>query len=70
MGQIETTTPTPEAAMFTLKIETGNDAMRTDADVARALRAVAAALEAQSQQARGTIRDDNGNTVGSWTFKP
>lgn len=50
--------------MFTLTIETGNDAMQTREDVARALREVAEALDGGREG--GYVRDLNGNTVGSY----
>lgn len=55
----------PELGTFTLTIETGNAAMRTREDVARAVRDVADKIG--PDRYRG-IRDDNGNTVGHWTF--
>jgi hypothetical protein len=56
---------------FELKIELGNDAMRTPANVASALRTIAkSGLEALYGRFTvgdyGTIRDVNGNTVGGW----
>lgn len=53
--------------VLTLEIRTGNDAMRTRDDVADALRKAADAI-ALGYVAR-TIRDGNGNTVGSWVTK-
>lgn len=50
---------------FTLTIELGNAAMQSGPDVAAALRAVADRIE-HDLEARGTIRDENGNTVGSY----
>lgn len=50
---------------FRLEISLGNDAMQAGPDVARALRAVADRIE-NDLEARGTIRDENGNTVGSF----
>ena len=47
-----------------LEIETGNDAMTTAEDLARAVEGVAADLRA-GQQA-GNIRDLNGNGCGTW----
>lgn len=56
---------------FTVEIELGNDGMRTNADVAAALEALAQRLEDLGAgwappQAEGTIMDGNGNTVGRW----
>lgn len=62
---------------FTLEIELGNDAMKSDADIARALRQVANRLRENKYTkvvkgfgdvTRG-IMDRNGNTVGLWTLK-
>jgi hypothetical protein len=50
---------------FQLHIELGNDTMRAGPDVARALREVADAIE-HELEARGSIRDLNGNTVGHY----
>lgn len=56
---------------FTLTIDLGNDAMRTAADVADALEAVAARVRADGLQAHAqSIRDANGNRVGSWEHRP
>ena len=55
---------------FTLSITLGNDAMRTPADIATALHRVARILETSDGETRGTIRDANGNTVGSWKGAP
>jgi len=56
---------------FTLKIESGNDAMRTPSDVALVLmKEVAPRLVELDGIAplneRGAIHDLNGNTVGAW----
>lgn len=50
--------------MFELKIELGNDAMSTPADIATALRRAAYAIEYGGSS--GVIHDDNGNSVGEW----
>ena len=51
---------------FVLVINLGNEAMQTATDVMEALRTVAAQVE----QAEGnSIKDDNGNKVGSWCFE-
>lgn len=52
-----------EPTRFTVRIELGNEAMRTPADVAGALRKLASKLE-QSDVYDHTIRDENGNTIG------
>lgn len=59
---------------FKLKIVSDNEAMQTMADVARALRVIATRIDLvgasnPSALESGGVRDDNGNTVGSWTFK-
>lgn len=54
-------------AQFILKIDLGNDAMRTGNDVFKALHI--AGLQINSNDApygKRNIRDRNGNTVGSW----
>jgi hypothetical protein len=58
---------------FKLRIELGNDAMRTRGDVARALAAVAERFEDRDDEFTDeslgltfVIRDENGNTVGRW----
>lgn len=58
-------------ATFKLKIELGNDAMRTSRDLARALRemgerVMAAIPGAVNRADWGRIRDENGNSVGTW----
>lgn len=50
---------------FELEIELGNDAMQSGPDVATALREVAAKIE-NDLEARGMIRDRNGNSVGEY----
>lgn len=55
--------------MFTLNIATGNEAMQDPADIADALRRLADRLEAiHGWIGNGTIRDLNGNTVGSFAL--
>jgi hypothetical protein len=49
--------------VFTLTIKLGNSAMQSGPDVAAALRDVAERIE-NGLEARGAIRDANGNTVG------
>jgi Flp pilus assembly protein TadG len=49
---------------FKLSIELGNDAMQTAEDVANALQDIADELASGASD--GHIRDDNGNTVGTW----
>lgn len=51
--------------MFTLTIETGNDAMRTREDIAEALEAAA---EAVRENYTPVIVDTNGNRVGQWVL--
>jgi glutamate synthase domain-containing protein 1 len=54
--------------MFKLEIDTTSDAFAGQDypyEIARILRAVADAVF-QSSQANGTIRDINGNRVGTW----
>jgi hypothetical protein len=54
---------------FTLEIELGNEAMQGSSDVARALRATADRIQGHGHFAgenSAPVRDDNGNTVGSW----
>ena len=52
---------------FTLKIKCGNAAMQTRSDIANAVREAADKLEAgQASNCEHTIRDVNGNTVGTW----
>lgn len=53
--------------MFKLSIELGNAAMQTPEDVAHALHEVIVALDVGRTE--GKIRDENGNTVGTWSFK-
>lgn len=59
---------------FTLEIELGNDAMQTRRDVESALRKLGQNVKYMSDPPEdgdeGTIRDDNGNTVGKWTVQP
>lgn len=52
---------------FALNIELGNDAMQDGSDVADALIDVADRLRAGGTS--GSVIDDYGNTVGSWTLK-
>lgn len=52
---------------FNLKIELGNDAMRSGAHVATALQEVASKLKPNLKyQPFQSILDINGNIVGSW----
>jgi hypothetical protein len=61
---------------FQLTINLGNAAMQDNHDVAKALRAVADRLSKFTSTGwspyalDGKIKDDNGNTVGSWEVKP
>ncbi len=54
---------------FTLTIELGNAAMQGPDDLASALRDIADEVEARTEYPR-SIRDENGNTVGTWTVDP
>lgn len=54
---------------FTLTISLGNDKMRRRSDVAAALVEVAKQVCARRNVTQGSIRDTNGNTVGSWAFE-
>jgi len=56
-----------EYYQFDLKITLGNDAMKSPADVGKALIELAHQLVANPRDA-GTVRDDNGNNVGEYTF--
>ena len=49
---------------FRLEIELENDAFRDSGELPRILRAVAKRIE--DGEIRGTVRDVNGNTCGSW----
>jgi len=49
---------------FTLKIELGNAAMSSEADIAEALAQIAGRVSAG--ETIGEIRDANGNTVGEY----
>jgi hypothetical protein len=59
---------------FVLTLELGNDAMQTQGDIARALRAVVWGMSVERLGTgrtpeigdSGPIRDVNGNRVGSW----
>ena len=52
---------------FILRIELGNDAMKTKRDIAKALREVAAKVAAGKTD--GYIMDANGNKVGEYTAR-
>ena len=64
---------------FLLEIELGNDAMQTPADLARSLQVVVGELAILALEVHrsgpelrlvsSSIRDDNGNTVGSFRFE-
>lgn len=56
---------------FTLEIKLGNAAMQTPADVGRALEKVAGGLVTSGWDGieSGRIRDENGNTVGTWNVE-
>lgn len=58
---------------FKLNVELGNAAMETTKDVARALLTLAKMLDAKGdvkvrRPEDGTVRDLNGNRVGTWEF--
>ena len=54
---------------FTLTIKLGNDAMQDEHDVASALVDVLATGAISDGRTKGKIHDDNGNTVGEWSFQ-
>lgn len=57
------------SSTFVLRIELGNDAMKTGEDVAEALRGVAENISVPSDLEDGDygdVRDFNGNRVGSY----
>jgi len=55
---------------FALEIEMGNEAMRTRAHLATALREAAKQVAVDGRAGSdGIIRDINGNTVGYWNLK-
>lgn len=59
-----------EATQFALTLTLGNDAMRTAADVADALRRAAGWIEEYADMTPGegvSLLDQNGNRVGAWT---
>lgn len=68
--------PPPEGDAFTVRIELGNDAMRTRTDIRKALDGVTKAMRTEAERrkqplrmwgsASGKILDVNGNTVGEW----
>lgn len=57
---------------FALRIEIGNDAMCTTEHLVAALRGVANRLETKGTIEElprdGTVKDENGNSVGGWCF--
>ena len=54
---------------FTLTIELGNDAMQDKHDVTRAIEDMLATGAISGGWTKGKIFDDNGNTVGEWSFQ-
>lgn len=56
-----------ETTRFTPEIELGNEAMRTPSDISEALKWAAKLVDDGSDF--GTIRDNNGNTVGEWAYR-
>jgi len=63
----KTTQKRSRASSFVLKIELGDDAMRSYNDVARALRSTAHKVD--EGRSYGKIMDDNGNSVGEFEFR-
>lgn len=59
------------ASKLVLEIELGNDAMNKPQHVAEALAAVAKQVPhvVMSKGVTTKIKDENGNTVGSWGYK-
>lgn len=59
-------------AKFLLEIETGNDGMSSEFDIAHALKRVSSEIESVGMLYREkyTIKDINGNTVGSYQVVP
>ena len=59
------------ANKLVLEIELGNDAMKLPTHVAEALAAVAKQIPhvVMSKGITTKIKDTNGNTVGSWSYK-
>ncbi len=53
---------------FSMTVQFGNAAMREGEDLVRPLRQVADRLV--NGETSGSIRDENGNTVGAWSIKP
>lgn len=53
---------------FILTIDLGNDAMQTNADIADALRTAAFKIQNNYEETEGSIFDENGNRVGSWSI--
>lgn len=54
---------------FTLKIEMGNDLMKTKSAVARKLIEIGNRIWKDTKETEGIIKDANGNRVGTWEFK-
>ena len=52
---------------LTINVETYNDAFTDETELARVLSVVA---DRAVWDNRGTVSDSNGNTVGTWTFRP
>lgn len=60
------------AGKFTVEINLGNDAMEGPMELAEALRELATRVEdidLDEAQEEGTILDDNGNEVGTWSYE-
>ena len=56
-------------SQFILKINLGNEAMRTPGDVGRVMINIACHLRESGDVTTRKIHDENGNVVGSYQFK-
>jgi hypothetical protein len=54
------------ASEFKVVIRLGNEAMQTQEDVANVLEEIVSSL--RQGRVSGSVFDDNGNNVGTWTF--
>lgn len=59
------------ANKFVVEIELGNDEMKLPSHIAAALAAIAKQVNhvAMAKGVTTKVRDENGNTVGSWGYK-
>ena len=57
------------AMKFVLEIKMGNDAMQWPRDVAEAIAGALPKIADPGAVSEGSIRDENGNTVGSWEYR-